>query len=150
MTLKTMFGNLLVEYIKDEGRLAQDVAAKVGKTPANQFSKWRKGEWTYIAHEKLVRLINCATPNREKRVNLMVAYLIDQTPEEFKPWVNVTPRMTEEAPDATLSKPWEKPLRAKLELIARAYSKNQDFMRMADNLGTWAEGVLREEAKKKG
>lgn len=145
--IKVYFGQLVMEYIKEEGKLAKDVAEKVGRTPASQFSKWSHGRWTYIEPKKLQRIVEAVTSNRQKRVNLIVAYLVDMTPAPFRPFIDVKPRMLEENPADTnlMQKRWSLALRSKIEAIGEAYAKDTDFMRMVDNLATWAETLRKRE-----
>jgi hypothetical protein len=142
MALKIFFGSLAVDYITEQGRDIKAVAESIGKTPPNQFSKWKAGKWTYIAEKKLVRIIDeIARKDREKRVSLMIAYLIDMTPEIFRPLIDITPKSGSSDESGSLSDKWSPSLRAKLEAIAAAYARDPDFMRMADQLGVWAVAI---------
>jgi hypothetical protein len=146
MALKIYFGSLATDYIAESGRTIADVAETIGKTPANQFSKWKAGKWTYIAERKLLRVIDeIAGRDRDRRVNLMIAYLIDMTPEVFRPLIDIKPRSGDaSANDAGLiGSKWSPSLRAKLEAIAAAYGRDADFKRMVDNIGEWSVGVNR-------
>lgn len=142
MAKKIFFGSLAADYIAESGREIQEVAASIPKTPANQFSKWKTGKWTYIAERKLVQVIEAVTRDRQKRINLMIAYLVDMTPEEFRPWLDIVPKLGGEAPTEDLSgKHWSPSLRAKLEAIGDAYGRDENFMRMAEQLAKWAGKV---------
>ena len=144
MALKIFFGSLATDYIIDSGRTVADVAESIGKTPANQFSKWKNGRWTYIAEKKLLRIIEeICHRDREKRVALMIAYLIDMTPEVFRPLIDIKPVTGDAtAHDAGLTGgKWSPTLRAKVEAIAAAYGRDPDFKRMADGLSDFAEAV---------
>lgn len=144
MANKIFFGSLATDYITESGREIQQVAASIPKTPANQFSKWKNGKWTYIAERKLVQVIEAvARTDRSKRVNLMIAYLVDMTPEQFRPWIDIAPKLTadESAQDSLAGKKWSPSLRAKVEAIGDAYARDEDFMRMADQLGKWADAI---------
>jgi hypothetical protein len=143
MALKIYFGSLAFDYIVGSGRLVADVAESIGNTPANQFSKWKAGKWTYIADRKLVRVIDAvAGKDRTKRTALMIGYLIDMTPEPFRPLLNIVPRTGEsDDEEQLLSQKWSPSLRRKLEAIAAAYARDDDFRRMADQLGEWAKAI---------
>jgi hypothetical protein len=143
MALKIYFGSLATEYITASGRTIQDVAEEIGNTPKNQFYKWRSGKWTYIAEAKLRRVIDVvARRDRDKRVNLQIAYLIDMMADEFRPLIDITPRTGEAEGNPLLTgQRWSPTLREKLEAIGAAYSRDRDFMRMADNMGEWAKGI---------
>jgi len=145
MALKIMFGSLAVDYITDSGRELKDVAEAIGKTPANQFSKWKSGKWTYIAERKLLRIIDeIARRDRAKAVNLMMAYLIDMCPEAYRHAIDIKPVVGESDTDAVLSgQRWTPSLRARLEAIGAAYARDKDFMRMADQMGEWASVINR-------
>lgn len=145
MALKIYFGSLASDFIKDSGREIQDVAASLPKTPASQFSKWRAGKWSYIAERKLVPLIQAiAKNNKEMQAKLMIAYLIDMTPEIFRPVVDIMPRVGEEAVEPLDGKRWSPSLRARIEAIGNAYARDDNFMRMVDQLGKWAESINKE------
>jgi hypothetical protein len=142
MALKIFFGSLATDYIAQQGREIKDVAEAIGKTPSNQFSKWKTGKWTYIPEKKLARVIDeIARKDREKRVSLMIAYLIDMTPEAFRPLIDIGPKTGDDATDVGLAGRWSPNLRAKLEAIGAAYARDKDFMRMADQLGEWAVSI---------
>lgn len=143
MALKIFFGTLACDYIHESGREIKEVAALVPKTPQNQFSKWKSGQWTYIAEKKLLQLIDAvAGRDREKRAALMIAYLIDMTPEPFRPLIDIKPvsgAPDPEKPTAGMRLP--SGLRDKLEEIGRAYARDADFKRMADSLGDFATAI---------
>lgn len=147
MALKIMFGSLAADYITDSGREIKDVAEEIGKTPANQFSKWKTGKWTYIAEKKLLRIIDViARRDRQRAVNLMIAYLWDMCPEAFRHVIDIKPRVGESEMNAQLAgQKWTPALRARLEAIGSAYARDKNFMRMADQLGEWA-GVINKGA----
>ncbi len=149
MALKIYFGSLATDYIAESGRTVADVAEVIGKTPANQFSKWKNGKWTYIAERKLLRVIDAiAGRDRDRRVNLMISYLIDMTPEVFRPLIDITPRTGDAtAHHGGLGDKWSPSLRAKVEAIAAAYGREPNFKRMADNLSEWAEAVNKQADK---
>lgn len=146
---KIFFGSLATDYIRESGRELNDIAAKVDKLSANQFAKWRKGEWTYIPEGKLVAMIDeIAQRDRSKRVSLMIAYLIDHTPDIFRPLIDITPKTGEaEGKPELAGQRWSPSLRAKLEAIGRAYAKDEQFMKMADQLGQWAASINRAAEK---
>jgi hypothetical protein len=142
MALKIFFGSLATDYIAQQGRNINDVAAALPKTPPNQFSKWKTGKWTYIAEKKLIRIIDeVARKDREKRVSLMIAYLIDMTPEVFRPLIDIAPKSGEADGVPALTGNWSPSLRARLEAIGAAYGRDKHFMRMADQLGEWAKAI---------
>lgn len=150
MALKTFFGSLACAYIADSGRTVAVVAEAIGKTPENQFSKWRNGKWTYIAEKKLIRIIDeVAGRDRDKRNALMIAYLIDMTPELFRPFIHMESRTGEEvAAPAPVGMGLPKGLPEKLEAVGRAYSRDEQFMRMADSLFGFAKAINKQaEAK---
>ncbi len=150
MALKIMFGNLAADYITESGRDIARVAEAIGKTPANQFSKWKSGKWTYIAEKKLIRVIDeVAGKNRHWAVSLMIGYLIDLTPESFRHVIDITPKVGQQDTSATLSgQRWTPGLRKKLEEIGAAYARDDDFMRMVDQYGKWAETINRRAREK--
>lgn len=147
MALKIMFGNLATDYIQESGREIKDVAEEIGKTPSNQFSKWKAGKWTYIAERKLLRIIEViARRDRERSVNLMMAYLIDMCPETYRHVIDISPRVGESVMNATLAgQSWTPTLRAKLEAIGAAYARDRHFMGMVDKVGEWAGAINKEK-----
>lgn len=151
MALKIYFGSLAVDMIQQSGREIQLVAEAIGKTPASQFTKWKAGRWTYIAENKLLRIIDeIAGRDRSKRASLMVAYLIDMTPEVLRPLLSVTATAGDTPEDTGLTGRWSPSLREKLMEIGAAYARDDDFMRMADQLGKWAVTINKRAAEKKG
>jgi hypothetical protein len=149
MALKIYFGGLAVEYVNASGRTIKEVAELIGKTPENQFSKWKMGKWSYIAEEKLLRVIDVvAGKDREKRVALMVAYLIDQTPDVFRPLIDITPRSGAETgkPELTGQR-WTPELRRKLEAIGSAYGRDEDLMHIIDTATKWSVRINEKAAK---
>jgi hypothetical protein len=143
MALKIFFGSLATDYINEQGRDAGAVADAIGGTSRTQFSKWKAGQWTYIAEDKLVRIIlEVAGRDRKKQVNLMIAYLIDMTPEMFRPFIDIVPKTADEKPEPGISaKRWSPAVRAKVEAIGDAYARDADFMRMANQVAEWAKAI---------
>lgn len=152
MALKIYFGSLAADYIADSGRNVKEVAEALPNTPANQFSKWKTGRWTYIAEKKLLQLVDIIARNdRQKRVNLIIAYVIDMTPEAYRPLIDIKPRSGESEDAAGLTgNRWSPTLRAKIEAIGEAYGRDPDFMNMADQLGRWAATINKRADTPKG
>lgn len=141
--MKIYFGSVAYDMIAQSGREIQQVAEEIGKTPGSQFTKWKSGRWTYIAEAKLMRLIDViAGKDREKRAALAVAYLIDMTPEALRPLLSVKSVSADTATEDTgLAGRMSPALREKLEDIGNAYAKDENFMRLVDQLGKWAKSI---------
>lgn len=93
MARKTFFGALAYDYITDSGRSLTEVAGLIGGTSPNQFSKWKTGMWTYIPQAKLERMIAViAGRDQNRAAALMIAYLIDMTPEPLRHVIDIMPR----------------------------------------------------------
>ena len=149
MALKIYFGSLAADYINASGRTIKDVAAEIGNTPENMFSKWRTGRWTYIAESKLRKVIEVvARRDQAKRVNLQIAFLIDMTLEEYRPLIDISPASgkSEGAPELAGQR-WSPGVRAKIEAIGAAYARDKDFMRMADQMAEWAVSINQKAPK---
>jgi hypothetical protein len=142
MALKIMFGSLAADYIRDSGREIGRVAEEIGRTPANQFSKWRNGRWTYIAESKLVRIIDIiAKKDQGKRAALMCAYLIDMSPDPLRHLIAVRPLIDDEKPKVKLGEDWTPSMRERLEDMARAYAQDAMFMEQMDMMGRMAKRI---------
>ena len=141
---KVMFGNLCSAIAQEEGKTLQEVAAKVGGTPASQFTRWKRGDWTSIDHEKLVKIARAITDDRRRQTDLIIAYLVDLTPLEFRPQIDIGQRgevLHGKSTAEELSGPWSQDLRKKLETIGAAYSKDADFQKMVDTMAGWAKRI---------
>jgi hypothetical protein len=148
MALKIFFGQLADAYIADSGRNTITVGRALGIQP-NKFSKLKTGTWNYIAEKKLLRIIDeIAGRDRDKRSALMVAYLIDMTPEGFRPIIDIKPLAGADDDYTPAGMRLPKGVREKLEEIGRAYVRDKDFMRMADSLSEFARGINKRAAGK--
>lgn len=139
---KVMFGNLCSAIAQEEGKTLQEIAAKVGGTPASQFTRWKRGDWTSIEHEKLVRIARAITDDRRRQADIIISYLVDLTPLEYRPQIDIGQRgevLHGKSTAEELSGPWSQDIRKKLEAIGAAYSKDADFQKMVDTLASWAK-----------
>lgn len=142
MANKIFFGTLAFEMIQDSGRTVVQVAEAIGKTPQNQFSKWKAGKWTYIAPPKLRRIIDeVAGRDREKRVALQIAYLIDMTLDEFRPLVDIVPKTGSETTQAVFGDTMVPGLREKLEEMGKAYPQDGNFAKLCETMFGIARGI---------
>lgn len=143
-TRKIMFGSLCKAVAEEEGITLAEVAAKVPQTPASQFTRWQRGEWTSIESTKLVRIARALTKDVRRQTDLVIAYLVDLTPIEFRPQIDIGQRgEVQNGQNASdpLAGPWSQDVRKKLEKIAAAYGEDPDFDRMVDSLSVWSERV---------
>jgi hypothetical protein len=141
---KVMFGSLCSSIAQEEGKTLQEIAAKVGGTPASQFTRWKRGDWTAIEHGKLVKIAKAVTDDRRRQTDLIIAYLVDLTPVEFRPQIDIGQRgevLHGKSTSEELSGPWSQDIRKKLEAIGAAYSKDADFMKMVDTMASWARRI---------
>jgi len=143
MAQKIYFGQLATDYIAESGRSVREIARQIPSTPDNQFSKWKWGKWETIPEEKLTKVIDVvAGKDREKRVNLMIAYLIDQTPDRYRPLIDITPKSgASEGKPELAGQRWAPDLLAKLEAMGAAYGRDEDFRILCDSLGKWAAHI---------
>lgn len=146
--LKVLFGNMVHEYAREGGRTLEEVASKVKGTPASQFTRWKSGKWGFIENDKLVKLVRATTDDQEKQSNLIIAYLIDMTPIEFRPMIDIGLRGQVKGGTNTaneLSGSWSQDIRRKIEAIGKAYTKDEDFQRMVDQMASWGRRIIKEE-----
>ena len=144
---KVLFGSLCAAIAQEEGKTLQQVAAKVPNTPASQFTRWKRGDWSAIEEEKLVKLVTSITKDRRRQADLIIAYLVDLTPVEYRPQIDIGQRgevLHGKSTAAELSGPWSQDIRNKLESIGAAYSKDADFQKMVDTLAGWAKRIERD------
>jgi len=144
---KVMFGSLCSAIAQEEGKTLQEIAAKVPNTPASQFTRWKNGDWTSIEHTKLVKLVRTVTDDPRRQTDLIIAYLVDLTPVEYRPQIDIGQRgevLHGKRTSDELSGPWSKDIRNKLELIGAAYSKDADYMKLVDTLASWARRLTKE------
>jgi hypothetical protein len=147
-TRKVMFGSLCSAIAQEEGKTLQEIAAKVGGTPASQFTRWKRGDWTAIEHQKLVKLVRTITDDPRRQADLIIAYLVDLTPVEYRPQIDIGQRgevLHGKSTSEELSGPWSKDIRNKLEVIGAAYSKDADFQKMVDTMAGWAKRIEKSE-----
>lgn len=145
--LKVLFGNMVHGYAREEGRTLEEIAAKV-KMPSSQFTRWKNGKWTVIETTKLVQIVRATTDDFHKQASLIIAYLVDMTPVEFRTMIDVGLRGEVKNGNNTASEltgPWSLDVRRKIEAIGKAYAKDEDFQRMVDQLASWGRRILKEE-----
>lgn len=140
---KTAFGQLLVSKIEESGRTVTEVSAKLKNTPASQFTRWKKGLWTYIPPEKLVAIIAEVAKDPEDQTDLILAYLYDMTPVRYRPMIVVGAKGDLPTSITDGEAPWMRPMRKRLDLIADAYAKNPEFASLVDHLTEWAKRLTK-------
>lgn len=140
---KSSFGALAVDMIERSGRTVKEVAAKLPNTPASQFTRWKKGLWTYIPPEKLEMIVKAITDDPREQCDLIIAYRHDVTPMFYRPML--LDHQKGEAPISITSgeAPWRDPLRRRLDVLAQAYELNNDFALMLDNIVGWAKRLTK-------
>jgi hypothetical protein len=147
VSAKTSFGALAAAKIEESGRTVKEVAAKLDNTPASQFTRWKKGLWTYIDPEKLVQVVKEISDDPREQADLILAYIHDMTPLPFRP--SLLHGQKGEMPHSITAgeAAWSDPMRRRLDVLAEAYELNPDFAAMVDQLVNWGKR-LKKEAKK--
>lgn len=147
-TRKVLFGSLCQTIAQEEGKTLQEIAAKVPNTPASQFTRWRRGDWTSIDAPKLVKLVTAITDDPRRQTDLIIAYLVDLTPVEYRSQIDIGHRgevANGSSAAEVVAGPWGEDIRAKLDTIGAAYSKDADFQKMVDTLAGWSKRINRPE-----
>lgn len=147
---KTAFGELCARLIDESGRTLREVAAKVPNLPFQQFSKWRAGNWTYIP--KLEPVLKAVAPDDHRaRCDLVIAYLTDLTPLQYRPTIIIGQKGENEVgglrPMAGAGSNWSDEMRIRLDAVAEAYKVNDDFATMVDTMTAWAKRINKESAQ---
>ncbi len=138
---KTAFGSLVAHKIEESGRTVKEVAKRLKATPASQFTRWKKGLWTYIPPEKLVEIVETVTDDPREQADLIIAYLHDVTPLKFRPVLTFAQKGDIPFSIADGEAPWRDPMRRRLDVLAEAYEKSPDLALMVDNLVAWAKRI---------
>ena len=140
-----MFGMVVAAKIEDSGRTVREVAAKLKKTPASQFTKWKHGLWTSIDPEKLQRIVEVVSDDPMEQAEMIQAYLYDITPMKFRPIIEHS--LKGEGRASTT--PWKKDTESRrLAPIVEAYSLDREFAAMSNYLLSWAVRLLEQKSGK--
>lgn len=144
---KISFGSLAVAMIENSGRTIKEVADKLPHTPASQFTRWKKGLWTYIPEDKLMAIVRAISDDPREQCDLIMAYLHDLTPIPFRPMMLL--QQKGEAPvsinDGQAA--WSDPMRRRMDDIAEAYPLSDDFALMTDNMVGWAKRLKKQHGQ---
>jgi hypothetical protein len=144
VSAKTSFGAICRVKIEDSGRTLKEVATKIPKMPASQFTRWQKGLWTYIEPEKIVQIVEAITDDPREQCDMIVAFLHDMTPIKFRPMLLHTQKGETPFSITDGKAPWSDPMRRRLDVLAEAYELNADLAAMTDQLVAWAKRVKKE------
>jgi transcriptional regulator with XRE-family HTH domain len=132
-----MFGNMLHAYARGNGLTFAELGKRVGVSPT-LFSKWKGGRWDTIPEDMLVRVIEAVTKDPAERGRLMMAYLLDITPDRYRGLIEVAQVADKQSALGPLSNPG---IRPNLEAVAAAYTRDDDFKRMCDTVFGWAKRI---------
>jgi len=150
---KRLFGDLCAVKIEDSGRSVKEIASKIPRTPASQFTRWKKGLWTYIPPDKLEAVCREISPDDYRgQLDLIIAYLADQTPAAFRPSILIGQKGEAEGkglrPMAGAGSNWSEEMRQRLDAVAQAYLLNDDFANMVNSLTAWGKRLVQESKDK--
>lgn len=81
-------GYLIRQYCRTNRVLMQDLARAVGKHPSC-ITKLCQGDRLSLSHTELQKLAAVITDDPQERVNLVVAYLLDQCPPGYRDMVRI-------------------------------------------------------------
>ena len=81
-------GTLLRLYVRDFRLELGALATAIGRHPS-QISRIVKGQRGYLPPETLKALVSAVSEDRDIQANLVVAYLLDQTPDDFRDDVEI-------------------------------------------------------------
>lgn len=143
---KSSFGALAVDMIERSGRTVKEVAEKLPNTPASQFTRWKKGLWTYIPPDKLELIARAITDDPREQCDLIMAYRHDVTPMFYRPML--LDHQKGEAPVSITDgeAAWRDPMRRRLDVLGEAYELNSDFAAMLDNMVGWAKRLVKKDS----
>lgn len=142
---KTAFGLLLEAKIAESKKTTREIAAQLKGTPASQFTRWKQGRWTYIDSDKLVALIEAIAPHNSDRCDLLIAYLHDLTPVKYRPMLQHARKGDIPRSITDGDAPWRDPMRQRLDIVAEAYERNDDYAALVDHLVSWGKRLTKEE-----
>lgn len=98
-------GTLLRMYTRAHDTEFRDIAAAIGRHPS-QLTRIVHGSRCALSHNELERLVRAVTPDRDEQANLVVAYLLDQCPPEYRDDVEIrNARDIQTAGEAQSSRP---------------------------------------------
>lgn len=140
---KTAFGLLLESILNERGMTARELCSRVKNTPASQLTRWKKGDWTYIPPDKLVAVIEAAADRTDDRCNLLIAYLHDLTPLKYRPMLQHARKGDMPRSITDGDAPWRDPMRQRLDVLAEAYERNDDYAALVDHLVLWGKRLTK-------
>jgi hypothetical protein len=136
----------LHEVLKEEGRTFTELAKQIPGLQKSHLARWKKGQWDTIP--QLVEVILSATKDTDRRTELIIAYIMDQTPIEYRGTIQVNAGPQARAEAGSL-KGYPPRLLQKLHVIGEAYPLDQEFQRSVDAMSAWAVGMLAGSALKR-
>jgi len=95
----TYLGTLLKIYVRDHGIELRAIARAIGRHPS-QLTRICQGVRCYLPPEVLTALAQAVTSVPDEQANLIVAYLLDQCPSQFRGWVIIENRRADDADPA--------------------------------------------------
>ncbi len=134
--------------MQDRDVTAAEIAKKVPNTPASQFTRWKKGLWTYIPVEKVEAVAKTICPeDYREQTDLIIAYLTDMTPLAYRPSILIGQKGENEKlrPMAGAGSNWSDEMRQRFDAVAEAYKLDDNFAGMVDTLSGWAKRICREK-----
>lgn len=150
---KRLFGDMCAVKIEDSGRTVREVAKTIPNTPSTQFTRWKKGLWTYIPADKLEQICKTVCPDDFRgQLDLITAYLTDLTPGCYRPSLLIGQKGENEGmglkPLVGPGSNWSEEMRQRLDSVAAAYLLDDEFANMVNQLSAWGKRIVKERGHK--